>query len=186
MCVAGVGRDGNILTSTDPTGGKGAWRKAKLEDGSLQAVSCPSVSMCVAGDDAGNILTSIDPTGGKRAWTKAPADHGGFPAPALGAVSCPSVSLCVAGDSNGDILTSTDPTGGASAWSNATVDVPGCCSRQHRAPPNSSSSTTITAPPWSTPPHRAVATRSGNVALNGDSLVLSWTHDGAQRQLQLR
>jgi hypothetical protein len=25
-----------------------------------------------------------------------------------------------------------------------------------------------------------------NVALGGDSLVLSWTHDGAQRQLELR
>jgi hypothetical protein len=26
----------------------------------------------------------------------------------------------------------------------------------------------------------------GNVALDGDSLMLNWTHDGAQRQLELR
>ena len=25
----------------------------------------------------------------------------------------------------------------------------------------------------------------GNVALDGDSLMLTWTHDGAQRQLEL-
>jgi hypothetical protein len=29
-------------------------------------------------------------------------------------------------------------------------------------------------------------TSIGDVALDGDSLTLNWTHDGAQRQLQLR
>lgn len=185
MCVAGD-EAGNILTSTDPTGGAHAWHKATLESGlSLSSVSCPSVSLCVAGDVFGNILTSTDPTGGKRAWTIAPADRRAFPAPALGAVSCPSVSLCVAGDSNGDVLTSTDPTGGANAWSSASVDVPGCpqpstpcTSEQLLVRDDHGTQVVDTAPPG---PGGSI----DNVALNGDSLVLSWTHDDAQRQLQL-
>jgi hypothetical protein len=185
MCVAGD-EAGNILTSTDPSGGARAWRKAKLAEpvDALTAVSCPSVSMCVAGDASGNIVTSTDPTGGKRAWREAPADRRGFPAPAIGAVACPSVSLCVAGDTNGDVLTSTDPTGGAKAWSSATVDVPGCpqpstpCTSERLLVRDDHGTKVVdTAPPGH-------GNSIGNVALA--SLVLSWTHDGAQRQLQLR
>ena len=43
--------------------------------GTSDAVSCPSVSLCVAGDENGNILTSTDPTGGASAWTKSQIDR---------------------------------------------------------------------------------------------------------------
>lgn len=187
MCVAGD-QAANILTSTDPTGGARVWHKAKLEPlGSvLTTVFCPSISMCVAGDYTGNILTSTDPTGGKRAWTTAPADQGGLPAHHLDAVSCPSVSLCVAGDNDGDVLTSTDPTGGANAWSSASVDVPGCpqpstpCTSERLLVRDDHGTEVVdTAPPGH-------GHSIDDVALNRDSLVLSWAHDGAQRQLQLR
>jgi hypothetical protein len=96
------------------------------------------------------------------------------------------VSLCVVGDSGGDILTSTDPTGGANAWSSATVDVPGCpqqsrpcISERLLVRDDHGTEVVDTAPPGR-------GNSINNVALNGNSLVLNWTHDGAQRQLQLR
>ena len=104
----------------------------------------------------------------------------------ISAVSCPSVSLCVASDNNGDILTSTDPTGAANTWTSAPVDVPGCApqsrpceSEQLLALDDTGARPVDTAPPGS-------GASIGNVALDGDSLALSWTHDGTQRQLQLR
>jgi hypothetical protein len=170
----------NILTSTDPTGGASAWAEATIDQGNaLSAVSCPSDSLCVAvgGQD---VLTSSDPTGGASAWTKATID----PGYSLHAVSCPSISLCVAGDSNGNILTSTDPTGGANAWSNAPVDMcppssTPCISEQLFARDDQGSRIIDTAPPGQ-------GNSIENVRVTGDSLTLSWTHDGARRQLPLR
>jgi hypothetical protein len=183
LCVAGDGTsegNGNILTTTNPTGGASAWTKATIDPGApyqvgLTAVSCPSVSLCIASDTDGNILTSTDPTGGASAWKKARIS--------LTAVSCPSPSLCIAVDGNGNILTSTAPTGGANAWTSATVDIPGCAppinpciSAQLYARDDQGTRVLDTAPPGQ-------GNSIGNVAL--DSLVLSWTHDGVQRQLQL-
>jgi hypothetical protein len=84
----------------------------------LVAVSCPSVSLCVAIDDLGYALTSTHPTAGARAWRLVSIS----PAGDLRAVACPSVSLCVAVDGQGDVLTSTHPTGGAGAWAMSRVD----------------------------------------------------------------
>jgi hypothetical protein len=182
LCVAGDDY-GNILTATDPTGGASAWTKTKIDPGTgnfLNAVSCPSVSLCVAVDDSGNALTSTDPTGGASTWTRTPVHAGGF----LTAVSCASVSLCVAGNGNGDILTSIDPTGGANTWTRAAVYPPGCMpqstpciAEQLYAHDDKGTQVVDTAPPGQ-------GNSIGNVALA--SLALSWTHDGAQRQLQLR
>ena len=121
LCVA-VDVFGNVITSTDPTGGKRAWKIVNIDGelGYLSSVSCPSVSLCVAFDWSGNVLTSTDPTGGKRAWR---ITHVYRPMLVRGirlgptAVSCASASLCVAVGWFGQLLTSTDPTGGAHAWS---------------------------------------------------------------------
>jgi hypothetical protein len=112
---------GNVVTSTDPTAGAAAWKLAHVDPHrTINSVSCPSTSLCVAVDNAGNVLTSTDPTGGAGAWTLAAVDPGtdtGVVSSGLTGVSCPSVSLCVAVDIEGDVLTSTNPTGGAAAWS---------------------------------------------------------------------
>ena len=103
-----------MLTSTNPTGGPGAW--ASFDVGGttgLNAISCPSTSFCAAVDDYGNVLTSTSPTGGAGAWSVANIDG----SKRLYGISCPSASLCVAGDIDGNVLTSTNPTGGAGAWS---------------------------------------------------------------------
>jgi hypothetical protein len=41
---------------------------AHVGTAALNAVSCPSESLCVAVDGAGRVITSIDPTAGPGAW----------------------------------------------------------------------------------------------------------------------
>jgi hypothetical protein len=109
-----------VLTSTDPAGGVSAWPAATVDDTRLTSISCPSESLCVAGDIAGDLLVSTDPTGGAGAWTKVAVDSG----PIITGVSCASTSLCVATDWRGNVIASNDPAGGAQAWSIANVDTP--------------------------------------------------------------
>lgn len=120
LCVA-LDTAGDLVTSTNPTGGSGAWVTfpGLVDDFGLGSVSCPTATLCVATDSlTGEVLTSTDPTGGVGAWQGATVDNGDV----LNGVNCPDASLCVAVDANGDtgdVLTSSDPTGGAAAWSAA-------------------------------------------------------------------
>jgi hypothetical protein len=181
LCV--VAGPGSILTSTDPTGGASAWAQTPIDQGSgITAISCPSVSLCVAVNAQGNILTSTDPTGGAGAWSNASVDQGRL----LDTISCPSVSLCVAGDQNGNVVTSTDPTGGANAWTIAAVGVPPCAIQSSQC----TAERLYVHDDQGTRPVDSAPLGGGdsidNVTLDGDSLVLSWTHDGAIQQLQMR
>ena len=129
LCVA-VGSSA-VWWSTNPTGGAAGWHSAVVDSngiGSMDAVTCPSTSLCVAGDRSGNLITSTNPTGGASAWRVDAVDPassfaGGIP-PLSGvtAVSCPSVSWCVAVDSIGNALRSSNPVGGASAWRIEQID----------------------------------------------------------------
>jgi hypothetical protein len=113
LCVA-VNANGDVLTSTDPSGGGDAWEISHINGtSSLTGVSCPSVSLCVAVGGNGDVISSTNPTGGASAWSLV---HVGPEQPYLSGISCPSQSLCVAVGS-GEIVSSGDPTGGASAWS---------------------------------------------------------------------
>jgi hypothetical protein len=141
LCAV-VDDEGDITTSTDPTAGVGAWHTATIDSGQscrpkacaaigkapaeppIDSISCPSASLCVAGDWDGNILSSTDPAGGAGAWSSAYVDgnvvgghHGGFELQTtIDSVSCSSISLCVATDEDGYALSSVDPGGGVSAW----------------------------------------------------------------------
>ena len=117
LCVA-VDDAGDVLTSTDPAGGAGAWTVTDV-DGShaLSGVSCPSTSLCVAVDSAGDVLSSTDPTGGGAAWNVVNVIEDDR----IVGVSCSSTSLCVAVDVDGNVLASSDPTGGAGDWSSTEV-----------------------------------------------------------------
>ena len=64
MCVVTDG-DGNVFSSTDPTGAVSRWVKAHIYSGSLGAVSCPTASLCVAAGSSGDVLNSTNPTGGQ-------------------------------------------------------------------------------------------------------------------------
>jgi hypothetical protein len=108
-----------VITSTNPTGGAGAWTVTNVGSEYLSDISCPTVSLCVAVDRNRHVVTSTNPTGGAGAWTVFSVNG---PTEFLLSVSCPTVSLCVAVDLHGDVLTSTNPTGGESAWTATKVD----------------------------------------------------------------
>jgi hypothetical protein len=119
LCVA-VTNQGNIYSSTQPTGPAGVWDVTPIDGKGrnvhLEGVSCPTISLCVAvtggRNDSGKVFTSTDPTGGAAAWQGTQLDE----SLDLRAVSCGSPSLCVAVGDEGRIVTSTNPTGGASSW----------------------------------------------------------------------
>lgn len=123
LCVA-LDEAGNVLTSTNPTGGPSAWSTPLAVDpgNTLDAISCPTVSLCVGVDDDGNAVVSTDPTGGASAWTITKVDPnaqkqvGQANANNAAVVSCPTANLCVIVDLYNDIITSTNPTGGAGSW----------------------------------------------------------------------
>ena len=119
LCVA-VDGAGNVVTSTNPTGGAGAWAltstPVRWKYYGLYGVSCPSSSLCVAYDTVGDLVTSSNPTGGAAAWTltslSGPLSSN---VNGLNGVSCPSNGFCalLAGS---EVVTSSNPTGGAAAW----------------------------------------------------------------------
>jgi hypothetical protein len=83
------------------------------------------------------------------------------------------VSLCVGADGQGNVVTSTDPAEGASTWRHATF------SERLYGHDDQGTRVVDTAP-------AGQGNSIDNVSLDGDSLILSWTHDTAQRQLELR
>jgi hypothetical protein len=111
LCVAvnGKGRKtetgpfGQVVASTDPTGGADAWEAAKVHDTSLYGVACPHEALCVAVDGSGHAITSTDPTGGLGAWSSERIDY----AHRLSGVSCASRSLCVAVDDHRRVVVGT-------------------------------------------------------------------------------
>jgi hypothetical protein len=100
------------------------WSAPSLIDGSghaLNAISCPSESLCVAVDGAGNALTTLDPTALAPTWTSGQIANG----QQLSAVSCASLTLCVAVGAGGEASISTNPSAGAASWSHAVIDPEG-------------------------------------------------------------
>ena len=121
MCVA-VDGFGNVLTSTEPTGGPSGWTLARVAPATrLWDVSCSSTELCVGVGANSDVITSTDPAGGAGAWAEHRLEPGAEAAPLFG-VSCPSHSLCVAVGGAGEVLTSTEPTGGIDAWTTASID----------------------------------------------------------------
>jgi hypothetical protein len=97
---------GNLVVSTDPTGGTAAWTAAP-GNVSFNSVSCPSASLCVGGE-GGHIQTSATPATASSWVDKTVAGSD-----SLSGLACPAASLCVAGDTSGNLLVSSHPTGGA-------------------------------------------------------------------------
>ncbi|HVV90617.1 MAG TPA: hypothetical protein VHB53_08995 [Solirubrobacterales bacterium] len=134
FCAAS-GTQNLIATSTDPTGGPGAWHAVYVGEGryegglepvisgrQVQGISCPSSHLCVAVTTLGQIYSSTDPTGPASAWNVTELKPTGRNIHLYG-VSCPTESFCVAVSgrrvNTGKVFTSTDPTGPASAWQEA-------------------------------------------------------------------
>jgi hypothetical protein len=102
-----------VMTSTEPTGGVGAWQKSFIGFRSfIRAISCPTTTFCVGVDKLGETWTSTNPTGGTDAWNETFID----PNEELMDVSCPTTAFCAAVDQSGQVLTSTEPLGEMSSW----------------------------------------------------------------------
>ncbi len=127
LCIA-VDTGGHAFVSTDPTGGRSAWKWVTVPGASsgFGAVSCPEVKLCVAiAQD--NVLATTDPAGGSSTWKSVDVGNAlmGQGGDEFEALSCASASLCVVGDVSGNVLVSTDPTGGASTWKVVDADARG-------------------------------------------------------------
>jgi hypothetical protein len=122
-----------ILTTPNPTGPASAWHAVDIQppglpaQGKLDSLTCPSVTLCVAGlnewstQEGGGtslqIATSTNPTGPASAWTV-------FPGPSkvdyLTQIACAPGRVCAGGDDGDGVIATTDPTGGSVAWSRVT------------------------------------------------------------------
>jgi hypothetical protein len=108
-CVA-ADLNGNLVVSTNPTGGSFAWTMEAIDSpaggaNEIGTVSCPTGSLCLASasGSAGNLMfSSTNPAGGVAAWTSVTGVDGNAP---IAALICPDASLRVAED----VVTSVDP-----------------------------------------------------------------------------
>jgi hypothetical protein len=107
LCVA-VDNFGNVLTSTDPTGGAGAWQSLRLPGAGrfngFTGIACPTTGFCIA-SAAGYFATTTNPTGGAAAWGVETAPGADY----VSGIACASTSLCVA-ISGHELLVSANPT----------------------------------------------------------------------------
>lgn len=139
LCVAGgswgngpfgYGNAGNMVTTTDPTGGAPAWHPIAVGPstdygyGYVGPVSCTAPSLCLAvaqlgGPGSAEVFTSKHPTGGAGAWAATRLNLA--PNASLTGASCPTASRCVLIDSAGNVIVSNDPTGGPRTWRTTNV-----------------------------------------------------------------
>ena len=84
----------------------------------LDAVKCPSASLCLAVGTGGLAVSSTNPAGGASSWSSADIDG----THRLISLACSSTSFCAATDNASRVLTTSTPTGGASAWHVHTID----------------------------------------------------------------
>jgi hypothetical protein len=109
FCVA-ITRHGDVVTSTNPTGGASAWKITTL-DGSmmLDSVSCATRDFCVVGGDSESVFVSHNPADGSPAWTQVHVTAQG--AQAIVALSCPSTGFCIGVDGGDGVHVYSNPSG---------------------------------------------------------------------------
>jgi hypothetical protein len=131
LCVGVDSSGGNAITWSSPGQGRPQWSAAQVNfpcpsenygycstgDDGLGAVSCPTVTLCVAGGPSDVLYTSVDPVG--AAWRAINWGSSMVASGAIAGVACVSESLCIAVDGAGNVLSSSDPT---TAWEIAPVD----------------------------------------------------------------
>lgn len=131
LCVAGGYDDtaanprkrlNELFTSTNPTGGPGAWSETTLPGtGGVRGVSCMGTTLCVAVTGNHAVLTSTDPTGGASAWHA--TDIYPYEATKSGtsdALTC-APGLCLIAGNEGYVIGASNPLEGLSAWVGTSV-----------------------------------------------------------------
>jgi hypothetical protein len=129
FCVA-ADTSGDVITSSHPspigsnplgmTLDPSAWKVTPSvvpAANSFTALSCPSVTLCVALTRQGDVVTSIDPIGGASAWKVTRLAGSTM----LDSASCASRALCVVGGGSDSVFVSHDPAAGSSSWTETRV-----------------------------------------------------------------
>jgi hypothetical protein len=124
LCAMGGNSEGNVLISTDPTGGRSGWIEVGIRgpqpdppypvnlNPAVAGIDCPQVSFCAVTGDAG-VKTTTAPIGGPSAWTYSQVAAPGF----LGPISCAEdASLCVLIESDGNAIASRLPEKEVKNW----------------------------------------------------------------------
>jgi Zn-dependent metalloprotease len=95
----------------------GAWAEAFTPAHGVLAVSCPSASFCVDGQESGRIRYSTKPA--STEWTEVTVGSG-----AMNSVDCLSASFCAAVNGSGDLYVANTETGikEASGWKSTDID----------------------------------------------------------------
>lgn len=125
LCVAvsssslglqGIDAGASLVSIDNPLAGSPTWVRVQVDQSlSLQAVSCPTVDLCLAVGRQGRALVSTNPGAAAPTWTEI-----GTPAPGdLESIDCPVEALCLAGNARGNILSSTNPGAVAPSWRTA-------------------------------------------------------------------
>ena len=100
LCVATDGL-GNVIWSTDPTGGASAWHDTNLLPSALLRASCWSSSCLVSGGNS-DLFGSANPAAGATGWSSTTITHGGGTF-YLDEVSCRSDGQCFGAGYDGGI-----------------------------------------------------------------------------------
>ena len=137
LCVV-VGSNGALASSSNPTGGAGAWvvthfngaeevhpsnPNVYFSGAQVRGVSCPTTEFCAAMSRQGYIYASTNPGAGAPAWSAIALQAEKKPRLHVYGISCPSISLCVGVASGGKIVTSTNPAG-PTVWNVTELGLP--------------------------------------------------------------
>lgn len=125
LCVAvssrslgpqGIDAGASLVSITNPLAASPSRVRVQVDQSlDLEAVSCPTVDLCVAVGRQGRALVSTNPAAPVPTWREI-----GTPAPGdLYSVACPAEALCLAGNARGNILSSTDAGTAAPSWRTA-------------------------------------------------------------------
>ena len=111
LCVTGTGAA--IVYSTNPLGGRHAWRPTSaVANGFISTLACGSSKMCVG---SGTTSRNADLIGsgspGTGAWHVTRPHLPGLGNDLIGDMSCPAASLCIAAGDYQQLYTSTAPLG---------------------------------------------------------------------------
>ncbi len=98
---------GDVITSSNPTGGAEAWSEPTQLAQGLFAISCRSSEFCAAADLSGDVFASTEPQGNIGAWSNEHIDASKGLMSDITGLSCPATTLCVAVDAQGNVLTGT-------------------------------------------------------------------------------
>ncbi|MEA2437036.1 MAG: hypothetical protein QOF65_1592, partial [Thermoleophilaceae bacterium] len=113
LCIATDGMD-SVRISTNPGTATPVWSApVDITPGGnwLDAISCPTVTFCLAGSTGGVAYRSVNPTAASPTWTEI-TTRAGYNVRGL---SCPTADMCTA-SGNAGAITSTNPGAATPVW----------------------------------------------------------------------